>query len=164
MFDDAFNAAEKNNIRIKATLTANSGVWHAGVPSRLHTFCGFLSERHWKKAEEYIRKAVTRYAKHPALGQWILWNEPSGGHDRTAKTLSLWRKWLEQKYNSDIHRLNERWHAGFEDFRQIPFPEDVLNPLKNESDVWVSYAPWLEDASQMDKYPIEMGTGYGPKV
>ena len=43
VFDLAFDAAVRHGVRIKATLTANSGPWWLGTPSMLHSHTGFLS-------------------------------------------------------------------------------------------------------------------------
>lgn len=91
VYDYAFDAALGNDIKIKATLTANSGPWHIGTPSMLHSGTGFLSEAQREPMKKYILKCVQRYKEHPALGQWILWNEPTSGSDRTEETLKHWR-------------------------------------------------------------------------
>ena len=39
----------------------------------------------------YITKCVSRYKDHPALGQWILWNDP------TKDGIIL--LWSEEKFN-----------------------------------------------------------------
>ena len=128
VWDSAFDAAARHGIRIKATLTANSGPWHIGTPALLHSHTGFLSPAQRAPMRRYIRACVERYAGHPALGQWILWNEPNGGGDRTSKSLDHWRAWLRAHYAGDIARLNQRWRTGFDDFAAVPFPEDIPTP------------------------------------
>jgi len=144
VFDLAFDAAERYGIRIKATLTANSGPWHIGTPSMLHSHTGFLSPEQREPARRYILQCVKRYKDHPALGQWILWNEPTGGADRTKESLEHWQVWLEAYYNHDLSALNNRWLTGFKSFVEIPFPEDVPHPVHRHR-TWNSYGPWLLD-------------------
>jgi hypothetical protein len=143
VFDRAFEAAQRHGILIKATLTANSGPWHIGTPSALHSFNGFLSPHHREAARVYIEACVHRYAGHPALGQWMLWNEPSDGADRTPETLERWQGWLQQHYADDLAILNRRWLTGYPSFEQIPFPEQI--PHQRNRGMFNSYAPWLAD-------------------
>ncbi|MBA3529705.1 MAG: beta-galactosidase, partial [Propionibacteriaceae bacterium] len=84
------------------------------------------------------------YRDHPALGQWILWNEPTGGHERTEESLAHWRRWLPEHYGGDIDRLNRRWLTGYRTFSEIPFPEEIPYEA-HRGHVWNSYGPWLAD-------------------
>lgn len=144
VFDTVFDACEKYGILIKATLTANSGPWHIGTPSLLHSHTGFLGKNQTEAIERYIEKCVTRYKDHPALGQWILWNEPGGGADHTDETLELWQEWLKQKYNNDLVSLNKRWRTGYSDFNEIPFSNEVTHP-EHRGNQWNSYRPHLDN-------------------
>lgn len=143
-FDWAFDAAERNGMLIKATLTANSGPWHLGTPSMLHSFTGTIHSDQREKMSEYVRRTVQRYKGHAALGQWMLWNEPSSGTARTPYMLDRWREWLNMRYRGDIEALNDRWLTGYSDFAGIPFPEDIPHPL-HQGSVWNSYRPRLDD-------------------
>jgi hypothetical protein len=144
LFDQAFDAAARHGIRIKATLTANSGPWWLGTPSMLHSHTGFLAPEQREPMRRYIRACVERYARHPALGQWILWNEPNGGNERTPEALAHWRAWLASHYGGDIAALNRRWRTGFDSFDQVLFPEDLPHPM-HAGQFWNSYGPWLLD-------------------
>ncbi|KGE18799.1 beta-galactosidase [Paenibacillus wynnii] len=144
VFDYAFNAAAKYGIQIKATLTANSGPWHIGTPSMLHSHTGFLLPEQREPMKEYITRCVVRYREHPALGQWILWNEPTGGGDRTEESLKHWQDWLAGAYSHEIEGLNKRWRTGYSSFGEVPFPEDIPRE-EHKGSHWNSYGPWLED-------------------
>jgi hypothetical protein len=144
VFDLAFDAAVRHNIRIKATLTANSGPWWLGTPSMLHSHTGFLSPDQRAPMEQYIRACVSRYAEHAGLGQWILWNEPNSGGDRTPETLAHWQRWLAHHYGGDIDALNRRWRTGYASFAEVQFPEDIPHPA-HRGHFWNSYGPWLLD-------------------
>lgn len=147
VWDDAFDAAQRHGIKIKATFTANSPVWHVGPESQggiLHSHNGFLGLEQREPMRRYVVECVRRYAKHPALGQWILWNEPYGGHERTDETLQHWRAWLRKAYSDDLEKLNRRWMAGYAGFDEIPFPEQVTHNI-HRGNAWACYGPMLED-------------------
>jgi len=143
VFDDVFNMCEKYGIKVKATLTANSGPWHIGTPSSLHSHTGFIDPKQETVVKRYVEKCVHRYAHHPALGQWILWNEPVGGDERNAETQKLWHEFLADRYSS-ISSLNRRWRTGYQNFGQIPFAEDVTHKVQDGL-LWRSYRPHLDD-------------------
>ena len=144
LFDAAFDAAARHGIRIKATLTANSGPWHIGTPSVLHSFTGVLDDEQVPAMERYVRQCVKRYKDHPAMGQWLLWNEPYGKATRTEKALRHWREWLKNRFQGELEPLNRRWRTGYAAFGEIPFPEEVAHPM-HRGDNWNSYGPWLLD-------------------
>jgi hypothetical protein len=144
VFDLAFDAAVRHGIRIKATLTANSGPWWLGTPSMLHSHTGFLAPEQRAPMERYIRACVTRYAPHPGLGQWILWNEPNGGNERTPEALAHWQQWLNSHYGGDIAALNRRWRTGYAGFDEVQFPEEIPHAA-HRGQFWNSYGPWLLD-------------------
>lgn len=150
-FDAAFAAAERRGIGIKATLTANSGPWHIGTPSVLHSTTLTLDSTQRTAMRRYVEKCVDRYRTSPALQQWIIWNEPlnnvsppnTPNPHRSDEHRVAWRRLLEERYE-DIGRLNARWRTGYPDFTAIDFPEDLPHPAHRGS-VWESYAPWLDD-------------------
>jgi hypothetical protein len=144
VFDYAFDAAYQNGIKIKATLTANSGPWHIGTPLLLHSHTGFLSREQRKPMREYITQCVKRYKEHPALGQWILWNEPNCLGERTEEGLKYWRAWLNKSYEGNIEILNHRWRTGYKNFDEIPFPEEI-SYSDHRGSHWESYRPYLDD-------------------
>jgi hypothetical protein len=146
VFDHAFAAAEKHGLKIKATLTANSGPAWLGTPGMLHSFRGLLDPAQRGTVERYIQACVSRYGAHPALGQWILWNEPSGGGDRTPETLGRWRAFLKERYQGDLAALNRRWLTSYATFGDIPFCDEVPHPLHRGSH-WSPYRATLDDAS-----------------
>ncbi|MEN8157933.1 MAG: beta-galactosidase [Bacteroidota bacterium] len=144
VFDWAFEAAAKNGIKIKATLTANSGPWHIGTPSTLHSYSGFISPEQREPMEKYIRECVERYHDHPGLGQWLLWNEPTDYPMLTEERLAFWREWVKEYYGGDLERLNHEWYTGYESFDEIPFAENVPGEHHRQF-VWNKYAPWFAE-------------------
>ncbi len=144
VFDYAFDAAAENGIRVKATLTVNSGPWHIGTPSMLHSGTGVLEDDQNEPMARYIEACVKRYQGHSALGQWILWNEPSLYGERSEPGLRHWRNWLKGKYGGDVRQLNKRWMTGYRSFEEIPCPDEVPHELHRHNH-WNSYGPWLDD-------------------
>lgn len=150
-FDAAFDAAARHGIGVKATLTANSGPWHIGTPSVLHSTTLTLDPAQRPAMRRYVENCVRRYCDHPALQQWIVWNEPLNvvtpplfpRRHRTDEQRQAWQRLLSQRYG-DIDSLNRRWRSGYPDFTAVDFPEDLPHPAHHGS-VWESYAPWLDD-------------------
>ena len=152
VFDAAFDAAAERGIGVKATLTANSGPWHVGTPSVLHSNTLTLDSGQRPGMRRYLQRCVRRYRDHEALAQWIIWNEPYNGvvppgHPnpfRSDEQRQLWAALLRERYDGDIERLNRRWRTGYASFEEVPFAEDVAHPAHRGS-VWESYGPWLEE-------------------
>ncbi|MBC8011232.1 MAG: beta-galactosidase, partial [Burkholderiales bacterium] len=145
VFDHVFAAAEKHGLKIKATLTANSGPAWIGTPATLHSVSGFLSPDQRAPMQRYIEKCVQRYVGSPALAQWILWNEPAGGGDRTPETLARWREFLRERYRGDLIALNHRWLTAFTDFNEIPFWNELPHTI-HRGYHWNPYRAALDDA------------------
>lgn len=151
LFDTLFDAAAERGLRIKATLTANSGPWWLGTPSVLHSDTLVLDKRWWMPISDYIAACVTRYRDHPALGQWILWNEPynpavAAGSIGTRPDTSRaeWQEFLRESWH-DIAALNTRWRTGYTSFDQVGLAEEIAHPVHRTS-FWRSFGPELADA------------------
>ena len=151
IFDEAFAAAERHRIGIKATLTANSGPWHIGTPSALHSHTLLLDPGHRPAVERYVEQCVQRYARHPALEQWVIWNEPFNASlgppavpSRAPDERRAWTALLERRYGGDIGALNRRWRTGYAEFNEAGFPEEIPHPL-HKAIAWLSYGPWLDE-------------------
>ena len=151
LWDDVFDAAERHSIKVKATLTANSGPWWLGTGSVLHSHTLTLDESWVGPARDYVIQAVRRYAQHPALGQWILWNEPSYPYEHERPQLSrpvgsahAWASLLQGSY-ADIRELNSRWRTGFADFTEVPYCEDLVHPAQQAAH-WHSWKPYMDDS------------------
>ena len=152
LYDTVFDTAARHGIGIKATLTTGAGPWHIGTPGVQHSQTLTLAAAQRPAMARYLERVVGRYAEHPALSQWILWNEPryqafGPGRDdarRSDEQLAHWRQLLKSRYG-DIHGLNHRWYTGFTDFDQIPFPEQIPHPAHRDNP-WISFQPWLDEA------------------
>lgn len=151
LWDRVFEAAAARGITVKATLTANSGPWWLGMPSVLHTHNLTLQEEWIPSIDAYVDACVRRYAHHPALGQWILWNEPNYPYDAKNPSITRpvgagqkWRELLQAKYSGDIARLNRRWRTGYRSFVEIPFLEGIAHPA-HDGWAWRNYASFIDD-------------------
>lgn len=150
-FDAAFDAAQEFGLRIKATLTVNSGPWHIGTPSVLHSTTLTLEPAQRPAMRSYVENCVHRYRSSAALDQWIIWNEPLnvvappllGTAVRTPEHRTSWHALLRERYGH-IEVLNRRWRTGYRSFSEVAFPEKVPHPAHRGS-VWESYAPWLDE-------------------
>lgn len=93
------------------------------------------------KAEEFIAETVKRYASHPALECWAVWNEPNINFCRCRYSLPVFRKWLKDKY-ADIDKLNARWGTQF----PLGFKswDDVLPPPLDDRPCMAHMLDWLE--------------------
>ena len=128
LYDDAFDAAHRHGLRIKATLMANSSPWHSATPGVLQAFTGFIDQAQREAASRYIATCVQRWRAHPALAQWLLWNEPhGGGKDHLDANLPEWRAFLAERYAHDLDALNKRWLTGYTSFAVIPWPENIAH-------------------------------------
>ena len=146
LYDAVFEAAGWHMVGIKATLTANSGPWHIGTPGVLHSHTGFLAASQEEPMRRYIEACVRRYRKHPALAQWLLWNEPHGAsRDRTELNLALWRTFLKKTYGGDLQKLNQRWLTGYSSFDEVLWPEEIPNPV-HRSGAWLPYRAELDES------------------
>ncbi|MEM7627565.1 MAG: beta-galactosidase [Planctomycetota bacterium] len=146
LWDAAFDAAQRHGIKVKVTLTANSGPWHWGTPSMLHSHTGLMDEAMWPPSRAYVEACVRRYAKHPALGQWILWNEPFDEGWESPAFLAYWRRWLAERYGGDLGPLNAKWRTGYASFDDIPRAADVPHPA-HALVSWNSSFPFLDEMS-----------------
>jgi beta-galactosidase len=150
-FDAAFEAAQRHGLGIKATLTANSGPWHIGTPSLLHSTSLTLDSGQRPAMRRYVETCVDRYRGEAALRQWIIWNEPLNyvvrpntvNVARSDEQRTAWAQLLSDRYEN-LSVLNRRWRTGYTSFEEIPFPEDLAH-VAQRGNVWESYAPWLDD-------------------
>ena len=70
LWDSVFDAAQRHGIKIKATLTANSGPWWLGTPSVLHSHTLTLDQALARTSEclhRGVREAVCRAPRSRAM-------------------------------------------------------------------------------------------------
>lgn len=83
--------------------------------------------------EGFVAEVVKRYADHPALLLWDLWNEPelTVGLQRSANIENLvcycsnshqaFAQWLQGKYGS-LDGLNNAWHRNYQSWDELELP------------------------------------------
>ena len=115
-----------------ALMITNSGEVMYSRPTEYRQIGGtpgpcFHHEEVTKIRMQYVEACAKRYANHPALWVWDVWNEPelSVGLKREAKTPDLlcycehsqkaFRKWLAKKYGT-IEKLNAVWGRNYQSF------------------------------------------------
>lgn len=84
-------------------------------------------------ADQFVAHVVQRYADHPALGIWDLWNEPelTVGMLRQPRIENLvcycensraeFVKWLQAKYGH-LDALNETWRRNYQEWDEVELP------------------------------------------
>lgn len=90
-----------------------------------HNHC-FTSPIYRKKVSRINRMLAERYGNHPALILWHISNEFSG-ECHCPLCQNEFRKFLQNKYDNDLERLNHEWWTGFwshryTDWSQIESP------------------------------------------
>jgi beta-galactosidase len=99
-----------------------------------HNHC-FTSPIYRQKTQQINRKLAERYQNHPALIAWHISNEYSGAcHCHLCQ--AAFRRWLKQRYDNDLARLNHAWWTAFwshtyTDWKQVEPPSPVGEPILN---------------------------------
>jgi len=84
--------------------------------------------------ERFLSAAVERFARHPAMAMWDVWNEPEQSfrarHPSMATITcycgacqSAFVEWLRRKYG-DVERLNAVWGRRYDAFEEAEAPRD----------------------------------------
>ena len=166
LWDIAFDRAHELGLQVKATLTANSGPWWLGTGGVLHSHTPLLDEDHYPAIRDYVAACVTRYRDHPALGQWVLWNEPfllpgvpssNGDPARHA-----WRSVLAERYG-EVEVLNRAWLTGYSSFAEVP-PLPQLHHRAHDGMPWRGFDPILDDCDARARTLISNLTLIGEEV
>ena len=134
--DAIFGLAQKHGLQvllnIGGTLTAFGGMYHPQWlihdhnVQQLVTTPGATAQHgpmralcpddpfYHRKSLEFLEATAARYAEHPALMGWNLWNEPffKGDGCHCPLTLARFHQWLQAKYGS-LTELNNAWSGEF---------------------------------------------------
>ncbi len=124
IYDWAFKAAEKHNVKIVATLMPNFGPPSRGFVYKIQDGAIAKSMRQWEESKVYIKNIVTRYSKSSALDSWMMMNEPGQFPSPDSLALDRFKPWLENKYKGDIKALNTAWLSNFNSFKTISYSEN----------------------------------------
>ncbi|MFW6304103.1 MAG: beta-galactosidase, partial [Candidatus Sumerlaeota bacterium] len=83
---------------------------------------------------EFLTATVQHFKNHPAMDMWDIWNEAKlglpRGQTRTHERLLCYCqhcrknfiKWLVEKYNNDLQKLNAVWGRCYGDWAQVEMP------------------------------------------
>jgi beta-galactosidase len=126
MYDNAFAAAEKYNVKIEATLS---------VPEHPN------NDEDLVRQSQGLKRIVTRYKNSPALETWWLMNEPGQGPSSTPLAIKHFREWLAKKY-SDIKTFNASWRRRYASFEEVQYNENWAK-ASNLSNT-VEYFDWFQ--------------------
>lgn len=134
-----------------------------GMPGPCYNHEAGIAER-----KKFMTEAVKRYASHPAMYMWDVWNEPEQCHiyrKPTDGTLTCYcpscqrkfKLWLGEKYGT-VEALNEKWGRCYRSFEEIELPQnphtfgDFLDFREFQLDTVTAEAKWrLETVRKYDK-------------
>ena len=117
-YDEIYNLAATYQLKIVSTLTAEDPPHWFESKLYYHHYADLNRLDLKRAAAKYISHVVSRYHQHPAHYAWILMNEPELLINQNAETISLFQKWLFNKYKT-IDHLNQKWFSKFSDFHNI---------------------------------------------
>jgi beta-galactosidase len=117
LYDAAFQAAAKYQVKIVATLTPNAPPPFLGGDGNQGNGVA-ISEAQREAAAEYIAKVVEHYRASPALDTWLLVNEPGQQPEDGPLVETEYRVWLAGQYNS-VDALNASWNTAYKTFAEI---------------------------------------------
>ncbi len=122
LYDWAFEAANKYQVKIEATICAIHGPVH--VSQKFHGRPQFnelfASENVMNRSAIYIEKTVTRYKDNKALGSWWILNEPRRFDPYSELATKKLQEWVENKYKN-IEKVNEAWIENYSSFSDITY-------------------------------------------
>ncbi len=110
--DYAMKLAEKHQLNI---IIQFGGMFRA--------YCGHSIPQWWteptcpdfepyrKQTNAFMAAVVKRYAAHPNLLGWMIWNEPEADVCECEHTIAAYQQWLKKKYGS-LDELNKVWSTN----------------------------------------------------
>jgi len=120
VFDWAFESAAKYKVGIVATLMPNFGPTQKGFYYKTQDGAIAKSKRQLDESRIYIQTVVKRYQSHPALSNWMLYNEPGQMPAADSLAIDRFHVFLENKYKN-ISELNAAWLTGFSNFKEVSY-------------------------------------------
>ncbi len=101
-----------------------------GYPGPCHSHPGALEAR-----KRFTEAAAEHFRNHPALAMWDVWNEPENNLMRRSPDMEKllcycpechrgFQKFLQNKYNRSIERLNTVWGRCYASFDEVELPRD----------------------------------------
>ncbi|SDE26834.1 Beta-galactosidase GanA [Paenibacillus sp. UNCCL117] len=117
-YDACFDQALLSGLTVVPTLMSGSPPGWMRLTDSMQELAELDDPSFKKAAARYIGTVVRRYAAHPALDSWILWNEPtrSAGSGRYGRQAYI--RYLQNKYR-DIDGYNAISYKQFDSFEQL---------------------------------------------
>jgi beta-galactosidase len=109
-----------------------------------------------EQAESFLAALVGRYADHPALAVWDVWNEPhlepasyypGRMYCYCAASVGRFRAWLRERYGDDLDALNRAWARRYSDWDEVSPPRrtETYPDLLEWREFWfANLASWLD--------------------
>jgi hypothetical protein len=129
--DQIFSAAQEKGMTVCPTFSLDLSEWQKqqlGLDPALNIPLAYLLDDpdYRKMLAPGLQDIIRRYAGHPALWSWILWNEPSRRpfYPPPPPVWSGFRQWLETHYAHNIKTLCAAWYPSqnpprFQSFQAI---------------------------------------------
>jgi len=121
LYDAAFEVASRYQVKIAATLTAQSPPPHRRQALAIKSGKLPSTRQALAQADLYIEKVVQRYRDHPALSTWIVMNEPGMPPQESPLATEEFLRWLQTQYTS-IDELNQAWGSWYGSFDEVAPP------------------------------------------
>lgn len=119
-YDTCFDEAAKLNMKVIPTLMSVSPPGWMRMTKGPQSNGDLDDLTFWQgAAKNYVQKLVYRYQKHTALHSWILWNEPGRTPIEGEHSKKAFQMFLEEKYQKDINKLNEKYYEQYEKFSDV---------------------------------------------
>jgi beta-galactosidase len=128
VFPDAYQVRNDGR-RVEPYAVAHRQI--GGHPGPCYNHPGALDTR-----RRFLETTVRRYAGHPAMAMWDVWNEPELCYPQRAPELPgsvcycahcarLFLDWLRRKYG-DLETLNQVWGRCYREWREVELPRNNL--------------------------------------
>lgn len=138
LYDACFEAAQQHEMQVVPTLMAVSPPGWMRLTRGPQSTADLDDPSFWNgPAHDYVCKVVKRYAGHPALHSWILWNEPGRVPPDTPFARQAFGRYLEEKYSGNLEEMNARYYEQAENFSQV-------RPVPLHGSAFESYAQRLD--------------------
>ena len=129
-FDAAFDAAESHGLGVVPTPFAQCPPGWMRMTTGNQEVGDFADAAFVAAGEDYLRRLVTRYAGHPALDSWIVWNEPCMRVPVNDDTRAAFRVFVRDLYGGDLDRLNRVYYEQFDAFADFDVQLDSGDPTQ----------------------------------
>jgi beta-galactosidase len=119
-YDAAFDAAQNHGLGVVPTLMAQSPPGWMRVTNGSQAIGDVDDPGYWQSALAWTAEVALRYATHPALHSWILWNEASRVIEPDHPDAQVaYRHWLRKRWENDIDAYNRRVFKQYDSFDQV---------------------------------------------